>query len=335
MRQVTVTRAGPAMTVQDAGRPGHLGQGLSRGGAADPLALAEGAALLGHTGAAVEMAGSGGVFTAAQDTRIALTGAPMAASLDGVPLRWNASHLLPAGGALTIGGAQAGVYGYLHFGGGIETPMVLGARSAHLSAGLGRLLQSGDALPLGPDLRSDVGRGVDVADRFNGGALRLVASVQTEAFSAAERARFEGAEFTRDARANRMGMKLAQSGAPFATDTQLDVLSEVIVPGDVQMTGAGVPFVLLPECQTTGGYPRIGTVIPADMPRAAQAGPGARLRFRFVTRTEALAAERSHRDHITGLRRAVRPLVRDPAQMGDLLGYNLVGGAISAHHEEE
>ncbi len=335
MRQIIITRAGPAMTVQDAGRPGHLGQGLSRGGAADPLALAEGAALWGQAGAAIEMAGTGGVFTVSEPTRIALTGAPMSADLDGRALRWNASHMMPAGGVLTIGGASAGAYGYVHFGGGIDTPLVLGARSAHLSAGLGRVLQSGDKLPLGPDTGQTTGMGLEVPNRFEGGVLRLVASVQTEAFSAAERARFTDTEFTRDARANRMGMKLSQAGAAFATDAQLDVLSEVIVPGDVQMTGDGVPFILLPECQTTGGYPRIGTVIPCDMPRAAQAGPGARLRFRFVSRDEALQAERGLRDHVAGLRRAIRPLLRDPAQMGDLLGYNLIGGAVCAHQEEE
>ncbi len=332
-----ITRAGPAMSLQDMGRAGHLGQGLSRGGAADPLALAEGQALLGQTPdtAAIEMAGMGGVFTVTAPCRIALTGAPMLAMLDGVALRWNAAHLMPAGAELRIGGARAGAYGYLHVAGGIDAPMIMGARSAHLSGGLGALLQSGDRLALGRDQGNlaAVGRGLDVADRFAGGELRILASLQTEDFSAAERDRFTNTEFRRDARANRMGMKLTHDGAPFATAAQLDVLSEVIVPGDVQMTGAGLPFVLLPECQTTGGYPRIGTVLPCDMPRAAQAGAGARLRFRFVSRADALLAEQTYRAHLAGLRAAVRPLLRDPAQMGDLLSYQLIDGAVSAHHE--
>ena len=82
---LTILRAGPGLTVQDLGRPGYLDMGLSRGGAVDRLALAEGAALLGQADslAAVEMAGMGGEFQADQDLRIALTGARMRAQIDG------------------------------------------------------------------------------------------------------------------------------------------------------------------------------------------------------------------------------------------------------------
>ncbi|HCQ57468.1 MAG TPA: urea amidolyase, partial [Sulfitobacter sp.] len=110
---LTILQAGPAMTVQDHGRPGYRALGLTHGGAADPTALHEGAALLGQDPncAALEMAGSGGSFEAEQDIRIALTGAQMQVSIDGEPVAWNASHLLPAGAKLTIGGARDGAYG--------------------------------------------------------------------------------------------------------------------------------------------------------------------------------------------------------------------------------
>ena len=93
-RALIVHACGPGVTVQDAGRPGYLGYGVSRGGAADRLALAEGAALLAQSGAlaALELAGMGGEFEAGEDLRIALTGAPMRASLDGRRLAWHASH---------------------------------------------------------------------------------------------------------------------------------------------------------------------------------------------------------------------------------------------------
>ena len=95
---LTIHRAGPGLTLQDMGRPGYLALGLSRGGAADRLALAEGAALLGQPAnlTAIEMTGMGGEFETSRDTRIALTGAPMAASIDGTRIAWNASHTLPA-----------------------------------------------------------------------------------------------------------------------------------------------------------------------------------------------------------------------------------------------
>ena len=329
MTALHVLSAGPGVTLQDRGRPGWLAHGLSRGGAADLLALAEGAALLGQGAdcAALEMAGFGGVFEAASDMVVALTGAPMRATTGGGRLRWNATHLLRAGERLEIGGAEAGVYGYLHVAGGFRGPEVMGSRSAHLTAGIGAAVAAGDRLPVGAAATARAGLAIDVADRFRGGTARLVASAQTVLFGVAERARFEATEFTRDARANRQGVRLAHDGAPFRAEGQLSILSEIIVPGDVQMTGEGTPYVLLPECQTMGGYPRIGTVVPDDLPLVAQAGPGARLRFRFVALDEALADwRRARAGEAARLAAAVRPLVRDPAAMADLLSCQLVGG---------
>lgn len=333
MRQMSVLRAGPAITVQDAGRPGMLVQGLSRGGAADPVALAEGAALLGQSRdlAALELAGFGGVFGFAESTRLALTGAPMRADIDGKALTWNASHQIEPGQILTVGGCEAGAYGYLHLAGGVATDPVLGSRSAHLVAGIGAPVRAGDNLPIGPDAGQGQNLVLDVEDRFSGGTARVVHSAQTALFPAAERERFEATEFTRDDRANRMGVRLTLVGKGFAADRQLSILSEVIVPGDIQVTGDGTPFVLLPECQTTGGYPRIGTVIPADLPMVAQAGPGDRLRFRFVGYDEAIEAERRHRAMLRDLPRRPRPAIRDPREIQDLLSYRLIDGMISAY----
>lgn len=327
MNALNILQVGPGVTVQDLGRSGWLAQGLSRGGASDRLALAEGAALLGQpVGAAVEMAGFGGRFSVEAPTRIALTGAPMRATLDGTPLRWSASHLLPAGAVLDIAGALEGVYGYLTLGGGLATPAFLGAQSAHLAAGVGRALEAGDRLALGQDKGGPTGMVLDVSPRWKGGTLRILPSLQTGLYPEEERQRFCETLFTRDARANRMGLRLLPEGEGFGLAAGQSILSEVVVPGDVQIPGDGAPYVLLYECQTTGGYPRIGTVIPCDLPLAAQTPPGAALRFRFVTRDEALAAEARHRDHLKRLPRAVRPLVRDPADIPDLLSYTLISG---------
>lgn len=333
MSALHVLSAGPGVTLQDRGRPGWLGHGLSQGGAADRLALAEGAALLGQGSdlAALEMAGFGGVFEAAGDMVIALTGAPMRAAVEGEGLAWGATHLLRAGRRLEIGGVGAGVYGYLHVAGGFAAPRVMGSRSVHLTAGIGAPVAAGDRLPVAPaaGVRAGARAGltIDVADRFRGGTLRIVPSAQTGLFAEAERARFAETAFVRDARANRQGVRLSHDGAPFRAEGQLSILSEIIVPGDVQMTGEGTPYVLLPECQTMGGYPRIGTVVPDDLPLVAQAGPGARLRFRFVTLDEALADwRRARAGEAARLAAAIRPLIRDPAAMADLLAHQLVGG---------
>ena len=335
-RALIVHRAGPAMTLQDGGRPGWLAQGLSRGGAADRLALAEGAVLLGQDAglAALEMAGLGGLFEATEDLRIALTGAPMRATLDGAALVWGASHWLRAGQRLEIGPALAGVYGYLHVGGGFGGPPVLGARSAHLAAGIGGVVAAGDRVAVGGDGGGEAGLALPVDDRFRGGAVRAVHGPQTALFSAAEIARFETTTFSRDARGNRMGLRLTQGDAGFHSRAGLSVLSEIVVPGDIQITGDGTPMVLLAECQTTGGYPRIGTVLPCDLPRVAQAPPGAPLSIRFVARAEALAAERAAADALRGLPGRLTRLVRDPWDMRDLLSHQLISGVTAGTPEE-
>ncbi len=341
MSGLIVHRIGPVCSLQDMGRPGLLKQGLSRGGAADRLALAEGAALLGQaigqiTGplaglAALEMAGLGGEFEATGGLRFALSGAPMPATIDGTPVAWNASHALLPGQRLNIGAARAGVYGYLHLGGGIDGVEFLGSRAAHLLAGIGGTVQVGDHLEQGSDRGGVTGLGLKVADRFAGGTVRVVPSVQTGLFAPDVLRRFQDTGFTRGPRANRMGVEMRSGGDGFTATGQLDILSEVIVPGDIQMTGDGLPFVLLPECQTTGGYPRIATVIPCDLPLVAQAPAGAAIRFEFVALEQALAAHQQYETTLAGLRKSCRPLIRDVADIGDLLSYQLVSGAISAH----
>lgn len=336
-RALIVHRVGPGVTVQDMGRPGYLGFGLSRGGAADSLAVSEGAALLGqdNTLAVLEMAGIGGEFEASDTTRIALTGAPMRASIDGVRLAWNASHLLPAGAKLSIGATECGTYGYLHLGGGVATSERLGGRGAHLAAGLGGPIHAGEHLPIGKDAKpTDIGMGIAFDPRFDGGTLRVVSSLQTEFFSSSELERFEATQFNRDIRGNRMGVRVLPKGEGFHSEGGLSILSEIIVPGDIQITGDGTPFVLLSECQTTGGYPRIGSVIPADLPRIAQARPGAALRFRFVTLEEAVVVERREQERRARLRTSVHPLIREPGTIHDLLAYQLISGVTAGDELE-
>lgn len=336
-RALKIISAGPGVTVQDLGRPGYLAQGLSRGGAADRIAIYEGAALLGQspTFAALEMAGMGVEFEATEEMRIALTGAPMRASCDGERLVWNATHTLPKGTRLSIGATEQGTYGYLHVGGGLDTETFLGSKSTHLSARLGRPLASGETLNVGEDTQTDSGWTLNTDNRFSGGKVRIVPSLQTDMFATDDIARFQATAFRRDTRGNRMGVRLTQDGHGFQSRAGLSVLSEVIVPGDIQVTGDGSPFVLLSECQTTGGYPRIGSVLPSDLPRVAQARPGTNLSFHFVTLEEAVEIESRHQNHLKGLKSARRPLIRDPHQMADLLAYELIGGVTSGNDDDE
>ncbi|WP_299408448.1 biotin-dependent carboxyltransferase family protein [uncultured Roseobacter sp.] len=327
-----ILSAGPAMSLQDMGREGYLAHGLTRGGAADRLALHEGAALLGQSAdcAALEMVGMGGTFEATVDTVIALTGARMGATLDGAPLTWHASHALPAGAKLVIGGAQAGTYGYLHVAGGFRTPVVMHARASHLNAQIGALCHSGDALPIAATASARSGYFLTPDPRLQGGTIRVITSFQSDQFSQETRDRFAATSFQRDARGNRQGVRMHTDADGFYATDGLSIVSEVITTGDIQIAGDGAPYVLMCESQTTGGYPRIGTVIPCDLPKVAQAPVGAPVQFEFISHAEAIEIEKRARNEVKALATKAQPLVRDPSDIADMLSYQLISGAVSA-----
>lgn len=343
--QLEVLNAGPALSIQDPGRPGHARFGLSAGGAMDPWALAEGEALLANPpgSAALEMAGYGGRFGARdQGFWCALTGAAMQARLDGEPLAWRRSFRLEPGQVLEVGAAIAdrtdgGTWGYLHVAGGIDTPREIGARGTHLRAGLGgidgTLLQSGVRLPVG-----DVSRAPSVPLALPDPAylgrrrVRILWGPQSARFSDHTRQRLLTETFRLSHRRDRMAMRLDIGEAdPF--EALLTGLSDPTMIGDIQVTGDGVPAILMREHQPTGGYPRIATVISADLCTTAQLPVGAAFRFELVTRDEAVDALRRWRHDLTRLQKLVSPLVRSVDQVDNLLDYNLIGGVVSARDD--
>lgn len=327
--QLILHRAGPAMTLQDLGRPGHIAQGIGTGGAADRLALLEAAALLQAAKPlpVIEMAGLGGSFEVTQTCRFALTGAPMRATLNGSQIAWNESHLISPGDRLDIGGASEGVYGYLCFAGEIATPPWLDSRATQADLGIGRRLEAGDNLPLGPDPdpQSPLRR-LSVEGRCNGGSLRMMPGPQTELFSTETLQRALATPFRRGPAANRQGVRLDQDGAPFGAEKSAVLASDFITIGDIQMTGDGVPYILLADCQTMGGYPRLGTVLPCDLPKLAQAPLGAEIRLILLSLAEADGLWKSDQVQLAELRRAAEVKIRDPLSIRDLLRYQLISG---------
>lgn len=338
-----ILRAGPALTIQDNGRPGYARFGLSAGGAMDRYALAEGAGLLDNHSAcnALEMAGFGGRFRLINGSRwVALTGAPMRAAVDGKPACWRQSFELLAGQTLTIGsaidGAAAGTYGYLSIAGGFDVAAEIGSGGTHIRAGIGGI--QGKALQAGQQLQVTAAGGnpphpkkLPAPDYFQQQHIRIMWGAQSHLFQQATRQRLLDQTFSIGLQRDRMAMRLqiAPGQPPF--EALLAGLSAPVQAGDIQITGDGVAAVLVREHQPTGGYPRIATVISADLDRVAQFPVGKRLRFVLVSRQQAVAALQKYRAALANLATAARPVADWRAPSANLLDYNLIDGVVSAN----
>ncbi len=283
MTALTIVKPGPLATLQDAGRFGHLADGISASGPMDRGAfLAAGAMLPSSGSTAIEFSQSL-ALNADGPVRVAAAGGHFRLSLNGRDEPWPTVLSLAAGDRLDIAPGDWGNYGYLRFDAELDAPLLLGSRSTNVTVGLGghkgRALRAGDRLTLAAG-------GQPVAPpphRATQGDIRVLWGLHAELFDPAARQAFVASAFTISPDLDRMGVRLADPTAIFRNQRRLSLVSDAIVPGDIQILGDGTPIVLMRDHQPTGGYPRIATIVSADLDRFAQLRPGAELRFRPVT----------------------------------------------------
>lgn len=305
-----VQRPGLQASVQDLGRHGHRRLGICPGGALDVLALRLANRLVGNAdgAAGLEITMGGCELRFETDTRIALAGDGFGARLDDAPVWPCWSIPVAAGQTLRLAGAnpaaagKAGLRSWLAVAGGIEVPPVLGSRSTDLKAGFGghqgRALRKGDRLALGPSpldeaqrRRKPFGvRGPEWGPAEDDGAiaLRVLPGPEFDQFTAASQALLWRERWRITPQSNRMGSRLA--GAGLQRRRSIDMLSSGVIPGTIQVPPSGQPIILMGDAQTTGGYPRIGVVIRADLWKLAQAPLDGRLRLLQVDMAAALEA---------------------------------------------
>lgn len=320
-----VLATGALNTVQDSGRHGLRKYGVGVAGPLDTLAAAAGNAMLGNApdAAFVEVLTFPLRLRFHASTRIALTGADARATLDGRPvLPW---WYLPvqAGQVLVLQPPSQGGVSYLCVAGGIDVPPVLGSRSTDLKAhfgGLqGRALRKGDQLPLlargdaqvvRPGRPSGFGvvppslalAPVAMTVTTDATVVRVLPAAEWALFSQATRTQFLDTDWTISPQSNRIGVRL--EGPALKPRRALELLSHGIVPGVIQVPPGGQPIVMQCDTQTSGGYPKMATVIEADQWRMAQTRLGGRLRFVVVDMTQALAAWHDRQTYLDKLRRA-------------------------------
>jgi antagonist of KipI len=294
-----VVRPGLLTTVQDLGRWGHQAIGVPVAGAMDTHSLRLANLLVGNPpgAAALEITLRGPVLRAASPLTLAVTGAEFELRVDEVRVPHGLAVAVAAGAQISFGARApgAGARAYLAVAGGIATRPVLGSRSTHLVSRMGgvdgRALAAGDVLPVGTApaptrRRTPAARAGAIAPGPQ--PLRVLLGPQDDWFTAGALDALLSDAFTVSARSDRMGYRL--EGPRLDARRRGELLSEPVPFGALQVPASGDPILLMADRQTAGGYPKIATVIAADLPVAGQLAPGDVVRFAACSRIEARAA---------------------------------------------
>ena len=329
-------------TVQDLGRPGYQAIGVPVSGALDGVSLRLANALVGNSlgSPGIEILLSGPTLEVVADTvRVALVGPGASLAVGAERPRVVAagqSLTLPRGEIFQIvcGGQSACCY--LAFEGGIAVPHVLGSTSTYVRAAIGgiegRALRHGDLVPLAmvrASARTEL-RLPSPMTATDEQPIRVVLGPQQECFTEAAVEALLGGEFRVSPTADRMGMRL--DGPLLRHRHGWDIVSDAVATGAIQVPGSGQPILLLADHQTTGGYPKIATVISPDLPVVGRRRPGDRLRFVAVTVEAAEEACRSEEDRLARLVAALEPVPPGPrVDLCSLYGGNLISGVVTGH----
>lgn len=294
-----VVKPGWLTTVQDLGRYGYQQYGVPVSGAMDRYSYILANRLIGNRDhdAALEITLKGPELLFEHDSVIAVTGADLTPSVNGIGIpRWT-SLLVQAGSRMTFGTRRAGARCYLAVAGGVNVPVVLGSRSTHISSQTGgekgRALAQGDLLVGGvpfPHMRTTIGRSLPEKYRpvySTLATLRIVPGPQRSSFSEQACEVLTSNLYRLTSQSDRMGYRL--EGPKLAHAGSEQWISDGTAMGALQVPPDEQPILLMADRQTTGGYPKIAVVISADLHLAGQLMPGETVTFRITTLREAQA----------------------------------------------
>jgi antagonist of KipI len=285
---ICIDSPGALTTVQDLGRPGHGLAGVSRAGAADPVALRLGNRLLGNaeSAPALEMTLLAGRFTFPDGAMVAITGSDCAPHPSWTPVR------IDPGQTLRLGPMAPGCRSYLCVRGGIVVPLFAGSASTHVAGGLGgyegRALRKGDQLRIGPEPVDPVRRGIRpevLAALKPRTLLRVTLGPQADWFQPESVAAFFASTYRVGNDSNRLGIRL--EGPAVARAGSREMATEGVPLGAIQITAGGQPIILFVDQQTTGGYPKVANVATVDLPSVGQLKPGDLVQFVLIEAAEA------------------------------------------------
>lgn len=300
--RLKVLDAGVCSTFQDMGRFGYQDVGVPVSGAIDRVSARLANILVGNAASApvLEMLLQGISFEVqAPSARVVLFGCDGALEVSGprqLSVPAGRTVRLTHGDTVKVTSLGRSLCAYLAVEGGFDVPMQLGSASTYVRGAIGglegRVLKRGDTLAL---VKSDVGSGFEkeLADPYDYGyeqAIRVVPGPQDNYFTEDAIQTFFSGEYTVSDKADRMGFRL--DGPQLSHLDDYDLVSDGIVSGAIQVPGLGLPIVLMADAQTTGGYPKIATVISSDLPVLSRRRPGSLVKFVQVSLEEAEAIAR-------------------------------------------
>jgi biotin-dependent carboxylase-like uncharacterized protein len=329
-----ILEPGLAAALQDCGRPGYQRFGVPVSGALDTVSLGVANILAGNApcAAAIEILGAGlALEVDAESVTFAL--AAMAAPLilqcgdtraSIPPLQ---SAIARRGDIVRIPPPRGGAAVYLAVEGGFDVPPALRSQSTYRRAALGgfrgRTLAAGDRLPLCLQSSSRPPVFLDMEIRAPE-VLRVMRGPNISYFTPAAFETLFSSAYTIAPASDRMGLRLA--GPPLERAIAGELPSQGTIAGSLQVPSDGQPILLLADRQTTGGYPRIATIIGADIAAAGRLAAGMSVRFEEVTRDAAVQLLKVQRDWLASLPALLRPVPSDPLSAERLLSHNLIGG---------
>jgi len=333
MSKLVISAIGPSSSVQDGGRFGAQRYGLTPSGAMDRLGLAAANCLVGNAlfAAGIEIGPFSAAFTAREGAvRVALAGASRNADIAGRAVASDTSVTLADGETLKLGFARGCSFSYLAIEGGIAGEPMFGSMAVNARAGLGspypRPLHAGDELQVAA--ASGVAeRRIDLPPPVKA-PIRVVMGPQDDEFADDQKNLFLDSEWKISATSDRMGYRL--EGPVIKHLYGHNIVSDGTVNGSIQVPGNGAPIVLVPDRGTSGGYPKIATVISADLGRFAQISAGTGFRFKAVGMAEAQAEARKFAELLRTLPDRLHSIENFDLNIEALQDANVAGAAVSA-----
>ena len=305
--KIKINFPGPLTTVQDEGRMGLMSVGFSSGGAMDADSMRLANILVGNSEGegTLEMTFMGISAEFDFDAVIAITGADMMPTVNGSPIPMYAAVGVHAGDTLEMKNAKSGMRSYLAVSGGFDIEKAMGSLSTNLKCGIGgyegRKLMAGDEIYCNRSSRL-IGERACEAENFGSDriSVRVILGPQDDYFTDKGIATFLSSEYTVSDKSDRMGIRL--TGDAVENKNGVDIVSDGIAMGAVQIPASGEPIIMMADRQTTGGYAKIATVIGRDLTLLSQAKPGTRVSFKAVSEKEAVKLLRKQKNKLSRLK---------------------------------